>query len=102
MLADAGQVWAAEMVIKVKEPLESEYKYFREDLILFTYLHLAAAPKLTEAMLQGGLTAIGYETMVGKKGDSPLLTPMSVIAGRLFRPDRCAVPENHTAVKVFC
>ncbi len=49
VLADAGQVWAAEMVIKVKEPLESEYKYFREDLILFTYLHLAAAPKLTEA-----------------------------------------------------
>ena len=83
VLEDAAKVWAAEMVIKVKEPLESEYRYFREDLILFTYLHLAAAPELTKAMLQAGMTAIGYETMVGKKGDLPLLTPMSVIAGRL-------------------
>ncbi|CZQ98144.1 alanine dehydrogenase [Trichococcus palustris] len=80
---DAAQIWAAEMVVKVKEPLESEYKYLREDLILFTYLHLAAAPQLTRAMLQSGMTAIGYETMVGEKGDLPLLTPMSVVAGRL-------------------
>ena len=74
VLEDAAKVWAAEMVIKVKEPLGSEYPYLREDLILFTYLHLAAAPELTKAMLQAGMTAIGYETMVGKKGDLPLLS----------------------------
>lgn len=79
----AEKVWSAEMVIKVKEPLQEEYKYFREGLILFTYLHLANEPELTTALEESGTTAIGYETMVGESGDLPLLNPMSIIAGRL-------------------
>lgn len=79
----AEKVWAAEMVIKVKEPQKAEYKYFREDLILFTYLHLANEPELTTALEESGITAIGYETMVNENGALPLLNPMSVIAGRL-------------------
>lgn len=79
----AETVWSADMVIKVKEPQESEFKFFREGQILFTYLHLANEPKLTAALAEAGVTAIGYETMVGELGDLPLLNPMSVIAGRL-------------------
>lgn len=79
----AEKVWSAEMIIKVKEPLESEYKYFRKDLILFTYLHLANEPALATALEEAGVVAIGYETMIGEAGDLPLLNPMSVIAGRL-------------------
>ncbi|AZP04772.1 alanine dehydrogenase [Jeotgalibaca ciconiae] len=81
--ASAEKVWSAEMIIKVKEPLESEYQYFRKDLIIFTYLHLANEPALTTALEESGTIAIGYETMVGEAGDLPLLNPMSVIAGRL-------------------
>lgn len=81
--AAAETVWGADMVIKVKEPQESEYKYFRDGLILFTYLHLANEPKLTAALAESGVTAVGYETMVGPNGDLPMLNPMSVIAGRL-------------------
>ena len=71
------------MVIKVKEPLESEYKYFRKDLILYTYLHLAADKPLTEALLASGVKAIAYETIVGRNGGLPCLAPMSEIAGRM-------------------
>jgi alanine dehydrogenase len=60
---DVKDVWAAEMVMKVKEPLASEYVYFREGLILFTYLHLAAEPALAEALKNKGVTAIAYETV---------------------------------------
>ncbi|CZR11066.1 alanine dehydrogenase [Trichococcus flocculiformis] len=79
----AEKVWSAEMVIKVKEPLQEEYKYFRDDLIIFTYLHLANELELTNALEAAGTVAIGYETMVGESGDLPLLNPMSIIAGRL-------------------
>ncbi|MFB4165820.1 alanine dehydrogenase [Alteribacillus sp. JSM 102045] len=76
-------VWNhAEMVIKVKEPLEEEYFYFRENLILFTYLHLAAEPKLVKALTEAGVVAVAYET-VEKDGTLPLLTPMSEVAGRM-------------------
>lgn len=78
----AAEVWAADMVLKVKEPLESEYIYFRPGLLLFTYLHLALAPELTQALLDGGVTAIAYETVV-KDGQLPLLNPMSEVAGRM-------------------
>lgn len=78
----AAEVWAADMVLKVKEPLESEYTYFRPGLLLFTYLHLAPAPELTQALLDGGVTAIAYETVV-KDGQLPLLNPMSEVAGRM-------------------
>lgn len=80
--ATAAETWAADMVIKVKEPLESEYGFFRPGLILFTYLHLAPAPELTQALLDGGVIGIAYETVV-KDGALPLLTPMSEVAGRM-------------------
>ena len=64
IIADAADIWAqADMIMKVKEPLESEYKYFREGLILFTYLHLAAEPSLTKALLDKGVIGIAYETV---------------------------------------
>ncbi|MCZ0754701.1 alanine dehydrogenase [Anoxybacillus sp. J5B_2022] len=79
----AQDVWAqADMVMKVKEPLASEYGYFRPGLVLFTYLHLAAEPELARALKEKGVTAIAYETVqVGRT--LPLLTPMSEVAGRM-------------------
>lgn len=78
----ADTAWSAEMVMKVKEPLTSEYNYFREGLILFTYLHLAAEPELARALIEKGVTAIAYET-VEVNCTLPLLTPMSEVAGRM-------------------
>lgn len=79
----AADVWAqAEMVMKVKEPLASEYGYFRPGLILFTYLHLAAEPALAKALKDSGVTAIAYETVAVNR-TLPLLTPMSEVAGRM-------------------
>ncbi len=75
--------WSQDMVVKVKEPQPSEYTHFREDLLLFTYLHLAAEPQLTEALMASGVSAIAYETVMTADGKLPLLTPMSIIAGRL-------------------
>jgi alanine dehydrogenase len=80
----AEDVWSsADMVMKVKEPQPSEYRYFREDLILFTYLHLAAEPELTRALVESKVTAIAYETIQLDNGSLPLLTPMSEVAGRM-------------------
>jgi alanine dehydrogenase len=79
----AGEVWAAEMVLKVKEPLPHEYRYFRPGLVLFTYLHLAAEPVLTRALLAGGVRGIAYETVQRTDGTLPLLRPMSEVAGRM-------------------
>ena len=80
----AEEAWAADMVIKVKEPLESEYKYFRKDLILYTYLHLAADEPLTKALMESEVKAIAYETIVDSRfGGLPCLAPMSEIAGRM-------------------
>ena len=79
----AAEAWSAEMVMKVKEPIESEFQYFRNDLILFTYLHLAAEPKLTHALVEKKVTAIAYETIQLPNGALPLLTPMSEVAGRM-------------------
>ncbi len=83
IIADASEVWAqANMIMKVKEPLESEYKYLRDGLILFAYLHLAAAPQLTEELVKKGVIAVAYETVqVGRT--LPLLAPMSEVAGRM-------------------
>lgn len=78
----ADDAWAAEMVIKVKEPIKSEYKYLRKDLLLFTYLHLAADKPLTEILAKSGTAGLAYETVqVGNR--LPLLEPMSEIAGRM-------------------
>lgn len=74
---------ACEMIVKVKEPLEDEYGYFHEGLIVYTYLHLAADRALTEAMLEAKIKGVAYETLKDNKGNLPLLTPMSQIAGRL-------------------
>lgn len=79
---DAKDVWAADMVIKVKEPLAEEYDYFHDGLILFAYLHLAPELDLTQALLDKGVIGIAYETMV-EDGTLPLLTPMSEVAGRM-------------------
>lgn len=80
----AKEVWdACEMMIKVKEPLEEEYKYFHKDLILYTYLHLAADRPLTDALLKAGVKGVAYETLIERNGSIPLLAPMSQIAGRL-------------------
>lgn len=82
IVSTAAEAWSAEMVIKVKEPLSSEYHYFREGLILFTYLHLAAEPELAKALLEKGVIAIAYETVEVNR-TLPLLTPMSEVAGRM-------------------
>lgn len=77
-------VWTkSDMVVKVKEPHESEYEFFRPGLILFDYLHLASMPDVTEAMLKGGVTGIAYELVQLPDGRLPLLEPMSEVAGRL-------------------
>ena len=83
IVSDAAATWAAEMVVKVKEPIASEYGYLREDLLLFTYLHLAADRELTEHLLAAGTTAVAYETVQTADGKLPLLMPMSEVAGRM-------------------
>ncbi len=84
ILSGAGEVWdKADMVIKVKEPVREEYKYLKEDLILYTYLHLAADKPLTDALLKSGTKAVAYETIVDRMGTLPCLMPMSAIAGRI-------------------
>ncbi len=84
IVGDAGNVWGnADMVVKVKEPVEKEYPYFREGLVLFTYLHLAPIRGLTDALLSKKVTGIAYETVKDAAGTLPLLTPMSEVAGRL-------------------
>jgi alanine dehydrogenase len=83
-VVDAEEAWSkAELMLKVKEPMPEEYPFLREDLTLFTYLHLAPAPELTEALVGAGTRAIAYETVTGPNGGLPLLRPMSEIAGRL-------------------
>ena len=73
----------SEMIMKVKEPLPGEYRYLRQGLILYTYLHLAPLPKLTDTLLRKKVTAIGYETVQLDNGRLPLLAPMSEVAGRM-------------------
>jgi alanine dehydrogenase len=84
IVGSAHDVWRlAEMVVKVKEPVEKEYRHFREGLVLFTYLHLAPLTELTDALLTNKVTGIAYETVRDRIGGLPLLTPMSEVAGRL-------------------
>jgi len=82
IVTTADDAWSADMVIKVKEPIEREYKYLRPGLLLFTYLHLAADKTLTEKLVETKTTGIAYETVqIGRR--LPLLEPMSEIAGRM-------------------
>jgi alanine dehydrogenase len=83
IVTQAEEAWAAQMVVKVKEPIAAEYQYLRSDLILFTYLHLASNKPLTDALIASGTTGIAYETVQTETGQLPLLTPMSEVAGRM-------------------
>ncbi|KYG39327.1 alanine dehydrogenase [Bacillus gaemokensis] len=83
LVETAEEAWNQEMVMKVKEPVESEYGYFREGLILFTYLHLAPEPELTKALIDNKVVSIAYETVQLDNRSLPLLAPMSEVAGRM-------------------
>src|SRR5882757_890216 len=84
LISSAEQVWAdADLLLKVKEPMPDEYQYQRRGQTLFTYLHLAASPPCTDALLASGATSIAYETVQAGDGSLPLLAPMSEVAGRL-------------------
>src|SRR6202050_766287 len=84
IVGSAHNVWGhADMIVKVKEPVEQEYVFFREGLVLFTYLHLAPLPALTDRLLATKVTGIAYETIRDRAGTLPLLTPMSEVAGRM-------------------
>ncbi len=81
---DAAGTWAeADLVCKVKEPIASEFAHLRDDLVLFTFLHLAAERPLTDALIDAGTLAVAYETVVGPDQSLPLLAPMSEVAGRM-------------------
>ncbi|MCT0215146.1 alanine dehydrogenase [Synechococcus sp. CS-1330] len=82
-LVSAAEAWGAHLVVKVKEPQPEEFGFLRSDLVLFTYLHLAAYPEVGRALLEAGTTAVAYETVQLEDGSLPLLAPMSEIAGRL-------------------
>ena len=84
IVGEAGYAWGkADLVVKVKEPVESEYVFFREGLVLFTYLHLAPLPGLTDELLKKKVIGIAYETVRDRQNTLPLLTPMSEVAGRM-------------------
>lgn len=84
LIASADDVWAqSDMIVKVKEPIEPEYKRMREGQLLFTYLHLAPDTKLTSQLLERKVTGVAYETITDRRGTLPLLTPMSEVAGRM-------------------
>src|SRR5690348_11825149 len=84
VLPTAAEIWSqADLVVKVKEPQPSEYPYFRPGLILFTYLHLAPLPDLTQKLIQTKVNSVAYETIREADGSLPLLTPMSEVAGRM-------------------
>ncbi len=82
-IVDREQAWGAHLVVKVKEPQPEEFRFLRNDMVLFTYLHLAAYPEVGEALLAAGTTGVAYETVQLENGTLPLLAPMSEIAGRL-------------------
>lgn len=84
IIGTADEVWRqADLIVKVKEPQPSEYAFFRPGLVLFTYLHLAPLPELTDALLRARVSAVAYETIREKDNSLPLLTPMSEVAGRM-------------------
>lgn len=91
----AAEAWNVDMVMKVKEPLESEFIYFREGLILFTYLHLAPEPELTKALLDKKVVGIAYETVQMPNRSLPLLTPMSEVAGKMATQIGAQYLEKH-------
>ena len=83
IVPSAADAWSQPMVVKVKEPKEEEFEFLRRDLTLFTYLHLAAYPKVASALIAAGTTSFAYETVEMSDGSLPLLAPMSEVAGRM-------------------
>jgi alanine dehydrogenase len=83
IVSTAADAWSAELVVKVKEPLPAEYGFFRKDLVLYTYLHLANEPELTRTLAREGVAGVAYETIEIEDGSLPLLRPMSEVAGRM-------------------
>ena len=92
----------AEMIIKVKEPIECEYNLVRKGQLVFTYFHFACDKELTEAMMRSGSVCLAYETVTDKQGGLPLLIPMSEVAGRMATQEGCYFLENRTAEKGSC
>lgn len=102
VLVSAADAWGADIVIKVKEPLESEYQHLR-DQIVFTYLHLSGVPRaLTETLLAWRTTAIAYETVEDAQGQLPLLAPMSGVAGNMAWWSATITSRVPTGVKGRC
>lgn len=100
ILPTAKEVFStSDMIIKVKEPLKEEYDYFKEGQILYTYLHLAPEPELTKALMEKKVVAIAYETVQLKDGSLPLLTPMSMVAGRMATQIGAQFLEKHEGGK---
>lgn len=95
IVTTADDAWSMDLVVKVKEPQESEFGYLRSDLTLFTYLHLAAYPEVADALLASKCTAIAYETVQTANGALPLLAPMSEVAGRLAPQMGAQFLERH-------
>ncbi len=83
LVGSAAEAWGAEMVVKVKEPLPAEYGFFRENLVVYTYLHLAPEPELTKQLAAKKVAGVAYETIELDDGSLPLLRPMSEVAGRM-------------------
>ncbi len=95
VVADAATAWAADLIIKVKEPQPSEFGHFRPGKILYTYLHLAAEPDLAKRLAEAGMVAVAYETVQLPSGGLPLLTPMSEVAGRMAAQIGAHYLERH-------
>ncbi len=95
IVATAEDAWAQQMVIKVKEPKDEEFRFLRSDLTLFTYLHLAAYPAVAHALVGAGTTSLAYETVQTADGALPLLAPMSEVAGRLATQTGAYYLERH-------
>jgi alanine dehydrogenase len=95
VVPSAEDAWGQELVVKVKEPMDEEFGFLRDDLTLFTYLHLAAYPEVAKALLAAGTTALAYETVQLDTGALPLLAPMSEVAGRLAPQQGAHFLERH-------
>jgi alanine dehydrogenase len=95
IVSSAADAWSQPMVVKVKEPKEEEFEFLRRDLTLFTYLHLAAYPKVASALIAAGTTSFAYETVEMSDGSLPLLAPMSEVAGRLAPQMGAHFLESH-------
>ena len=100
VVSDAAEVWErADVLCKVKEPQPEEFAYLRDDLALFTYLHLAAYPTVADALVEASVTAVAYETVQTASGALPLLAPMSEVAGRMSVQIGAHFLERHNGGK---